>query len=107
MLILELRVVLACLACYRLSQLVALDGGPLMLFGRLRRSIGRKAAMNPSSLWSSVAELLGCPYCLGVWFAAPLLSFVVAPAWTSDLFLLWWGIAGTQAVLEGLRNASE
>jgi len=98
-----IRYVLAALACYRLSQLVALDDGPFFVFQRLRDwseriSIGKSG----DHLYASLRELLMCPYCLGVWFAAVTLALSTTP-W-GQIINAWLGIAGAQALLEGFNN---
>ena len=92
-----LEVGLAILACYRLSQLFALDQGPYDVFDRLRRFCGKRGV--DSLFWASVAEGLHCPYCLGVWWAMPLAILV-----GGNFILCWLGIAGGQAFLEALSS---
>lgn len=48
--------VLACLACYRLTVLIARDAGPWNVFGRLRKM-------------TRLSKLLSCPFCVSVWVA--------------------------------------
>ena len=100
------RVILAAFACYRLAQLVAIDDGPFYVFQRLRTFVGRKASADclkedrRACLWYNVAQLVNCPYCLGIWFALALAPAVMWPTIIEDLALLVLGIAGAQCFLE-------
>ncbi len=59
------RALLAALATWRLTHLLALEDGPFDLVLRLRRSLGPAGAV------------LDCFYCLSLWVAAPL-ALVIA-----------------------------
>ena len=50
------------------------------------------------------AELVNCPYCTGFWFAGVITLSILFPTAYGDLLLLWFGIAGAQAFLEGCRD---
>ena len=73
-----LPLIVAALAVYRLSRMVAWEDGPGRVFARLRE----KAATDydqegePSNFWGA---LLSCPLCLSVW-----LGLILGP-----LVLLW------------------
>ena len=56
-----LRLILAVLATWRLSRLVAFEDGPWDAVARLRRLTGD----------GMLGHLMDCPYCLSLWFAAP------------------------------------
>jgi hypothetical protein len=109
----SVRLLLAAFAVYRAAGLIALDSGPFGAFERLRALAGRWAAYKPRySLAWSLAEGLNCPYCLGVWLAAPAWGLVrLASAGNganrsqskiSSLILGVLGIAGMQAFLNDL-----
>jgi hypothetical protein len=103
-----MRLSLAMLAVYRLAVLFACDDGPLFIFREMRRAVGRWAAKETASKFSnaarlSAAELVNCPFCLGVWFAALLAPLVALPTLPGDLFLLWLGLAGAQQWLQVRR----
>lgn len=88
--------ILAALAVYRLSQLIACDA----IFTLFRIALGRKAAKG-KWYWKSLADLVHCPYCLGFWLA--LIATLFIPYSNLITFLLWWfGIAGAQTFLESL-----
>lgn len=99
---LETRLLLAALAVYRLAQLVSLDDGPFAVFARWRAWAQSRPAAYGGWRWS-VAEWLGCPFCQGVWWAMGATVLVCEPTVPGDLLLLWLGLAGAQAWLEGRR----
>ena len=99
-----LRFALAVFACYRLAQLVALDDGPYQIFKRVRSELGWRAAEG-NAFWSNSAELFHCPFCLGVWFAAPLALFVGSGI--IEVVIAWLAIAGAQAFLQGVNYNAE
>ena len=90
----------AVLACYRLAQLVVLDEGPYKVFERFRAELGRRAA-GGDAFWENMAELLHCPFCMGVWFALPLAVWVGGTL--IEVVVIWLAIAGGQAVLQGVN----
>ena len=98
------RLVLAALTCYRLAQLVAIDDGPADAFLRLRAWAGAYDIGQDSRPERGLGRLLGCPYCLGVWFALPCAAAALWPTWAGDAALLVLGIAGAQSVLQGRRD---
>ena len=95
-----LWLILSILACYRLSQLIACDDGPLGIF-----SVIRDAAK--ASRFPTLSKLLHCPYCMGVWIALVLAVLVMwkAPLCTFVIYAL--AVAGGQAVLESLAPCGE
>ena len=98
------RFVLALLAVYRLAQLVALDDGPGAVFHRLRSFFGERAAgAEMGSFRWSLAELVNCPYCLGVWFSA-MIAFALYPANPVDYVLYVLALAGAQALLQAIGD---
>lgn len=90
---LELRLICAAFAVYRLARLITQDDGPFSVFKRLREW----AAVNGKE---SVAELLNCPFCLGVWFALIAAALVLMPTLAGDVILVWLGLAGAQSFLQ-------
>lgn len=94
-----LATALAILACYRLAELVAYDDGPWKVLDYVRKNV-----MPPV-----LRKLLTCPYCLGMWWAILLGSFLVwyydISRWLAPLYIL--SIAGGQSFLEAwsLRSA--
>lgn len=92
-----LMLTLLILACYRLARLISKD----LISEPLRRWVGRQAS-SQNKAWMLLAELLLCPYCVGVW-AAMGLAFIV-----SHSFLEWClyalAIAGGQSFLQEVSN---
>ncbi len=101
-----LRLTLAALTCFRLAQLITLDKGPLLIFERLRQWVEMHIATlrQDSYFWRSVADGLNCPYCLGFYVGLLCTLLVIFPTYPGDLFLLWFGIIGLQAFLQGVSN---
>lgn len=102
-----LRLILATLTCFRLAQLIALDNGPLFIFQRFRMTIEQFIATRgkqQSYLWRSIADGLSCPYCLGFYLSLLCSLLVLFPSQVGDLFLLWFGVMGMQAFLQGVSN---
>jgi len=95
-----IRIGLAILACYRLCELVAVDSGPYRVFERLRNYMDEIGVVQDTLLYN-FAELISCPYCLGVWFAALCYALVY---FHLDILLIVGGIAGGQCVLRDLTG---
>lgn len=98
-----LGLVLAVLACYRLSQLVTIDDGPFDIFLKFRMLVGVYDYDESGRAKSGFARLVGCPYCLGFWFALPLALILNYENW----ILAWLGIAGGQAFLEAMTSVRD
>lgn len=94
------KIAIAILACYRLAQLIALDDGPYFIFDRIRRELGKRAA-EEDALWVNLAELVNCPFCLGIWFALPLAIWVGCGL--IEVVIYWLAIAGGQAFLQEIH----
>jgi len=105
MLSLEFRLILAVLACYRISQLIVYDDGFLYTSKMLREFVGKRAAY--SKIAKHFADLINCPYCVGIWIAMFLVILVFAPTFIGNLILLIFGIAGGQAFLQTLGDNYE
>ena len=103
-----IRLILAAFAVYRLAGLIALDSGPFGVFERLRARAGRRAAGAPRyGLAWSLSEALNCPYCLGVWLAAPVWLLARSKNKWSCLTLGVLGVSGMQAFLEESSHGKE
>ena len=98
------KFLLAVFACYRLAQLVAIDDGPYIIFDIFRKELGKRAA-DGDALWVNLAELMICPFCLGLWFAAPLALFVGSGI--IEIVITWLAIAGAQSFLQGVNYNAE
>jgi hypothetical protein len=82
------RFLVASLATWRISHLVAREDGPGDLVAKLRRRLG------PG--WTG--RLMDCFYCLSLWVAAPMAFFVAAS--TPDRIVAWIALSGAACLLE-------
>lgn len=98
-----LLIVIAALASYRLSMLIALEDGPFDVLFTIRQKLGayrrhQDGSVNPTH----IGKLLSCPYCIGIWVAL-VLALVLFPI-TAVTGLYWFAIAGCQVFLESLSG---
>ena len=80
--------VLAVLATWRVTHLLASEDGPADIIVRFRALVGR----------SLVGELMDCFNCLSLWIAAPAALFVSRRPW--EWFVCWLAISGGACLLE-------
>lgn len=103
-----LRLILAALTCFRLAQLVTLDKGPDLIFERFRlwmeRYIAASSKRKESNFWKSIGDGVSCPYCTGFYAGILCALLILFPTYPGDLFLLWFGIIGLQAFLQGVSG---
>ncbi len=109
--------VIAALATYRLAHLLPYDDGPFFIFKRLRLWVDNKAVdeqlkrIETSGLiaeedwirlgfWSSMNELITCPYCQGLYAAILCGALVSFPTLYGNLFLIIMAIAGSQSLIQ-------
>ena len=83
-----MRFVLAVLATWRITHLLASEDGPWDLVVRLRARLGRSFA----------GSLMDCFYCLSVWVAAPMAFFVSRNP--MELVVTWLALSGAACLLE-------
>lgn len=83
-----IRLVLAALATWRITHLLAREDGPGDLIVRLRAHLGRSFA----------GRLMDCFYCLSLWAAAPLAFFVGRDA--VGVLVAWPALSGAACLLE-------
>lgn len=81
-----MRLLLAAMACWRLTSLLVYEDGPSAVFAYLRGAV---------SEW--MGGLLDCFWCTSLWVAAPL----AALAWWPDgrLMILGWLAVSTGAIV--------
>lgn len=111
---LELLLV-AVLVNFRLSHLVAREGGPWKVFDRFRTLCGARwnqEASGGRGEWQAegFAELVCCPYCSSVWLAAGIVGWIVLFVPTQWFMVPLWAMATSGAtcmVLKGLDNLRE
>lgn len=85
-------------AIFRLAELISTG----LIFDAVRREIAKRAASG-GRVWKATADLIHCPFCIGVWFSLPAASlFAITILRTKDLLqimILWLGMAGAQYFL--------
>ena len=87
------KLLLAALACWRLTSLLVYEDGPGEIFKRLR-----------DFLW--IPDLLDCFWCTSLWAAAPL----AALAWWPDgrpIILGWLAVSAGAIIMDGLLPIGE
>jgi hypothetical protein len=89
-----LRFVLAALATWRITHLLANEDGPADIIFRLRRRLGH----------GPIGSLMDCFNCLSLWIAAPIAFFLSASPvlWVMS----WLALSGAACLLERLREKS-
>jgi hypothetical protein len=86
------RFVVAALATWRLTHLLALEDGPFDLLARLRAALGR------------AGRLLDCFQCLSLWIAAPLALFVTTRA--SAWWCVWLALSAVACLIQRATEPS-
>lgn len=89
---LEIKLVLAVLATWRITHLLANEDGPADVIARLRARLGDGFA----------GKLMDCFYCLSLWVAAPAALFVCGKP--PDLPLTWLALSGAACLLERMSR---
>ena len=87
-----LRFVLAVLATWRVTHLLASEDGPADLIVRFRAALGES--------WAG--KLLDCFYCLSLWIAAPMALFVSRNP--VEWIFSWLALSGGACLLERLSR---
>ena len=87
-----LALLIAVLATWRISHLIAHEDGPFDLVLRLRARAGESA-------WG---RLMDCPYCLSLWFAMPAAAWLASRFASSpiDALLFWLAVSGGACLAE-------
>ena len=80
--------VLAILATWRVSHLVAHEDGPFDIVARCRIAAGT----------GGLGRLMDCPWCLSLWFSVPFAAWL-ASDWAHG-FTLWLAISGGACLVE-------
>jgi hypothetical protein len=86
------RFLLATLAVWRVTHVVAKEDGPWDLMLRLRRGLGVGV----------LARLVACFYCLSIWVALPFAWFLKGDA--AETFVGWLALSGGAILLERLAR---
>lgn len=87
-----IRFVLAVLATWRVTHLLASEDGPADLIARFRALLGQSVA----------GKLMDCFNCLSLWIAAPAALFVTRQF--LNWLLVWLAISGGACLLERLAR---
>ncbi len=82
------KLVLAVLATWRVTHLLASEDGPADLIVRFRAHLGS----------GILGKLMDCFHCLSFWVAAPMAFFVSQRP--LDLLLIWLALSGAACLLE-------
>jgi hypothetical protein len=85
-----IRFIVAVLATWRVTHLLASEDGPADIVVRLRARLGHGQA----------GKLMDCFYCLSLWIAAPAAAFV-SRYWI-DWLMAWLALSGGACLLERL-----
>jgi Protein of unknown function (DUF1360) len=88
------RFLLAVLAVWRLTHLVAREDGPWDALARLRRALRG----------GIVGTLVSCFYCLSFWVAVPFVFFV--PGTVAERFVVWLALSAAACLLEKITGDS-
>lgn len=102
----ELRLILAALACFRITTLFVVDDGPWDIFLKFREWAGVYDLGSDDRPRSVGGRLLECPHCFGVWVAAWISVWVFGIVSNPglDLFFIWLAIAGAQSILQKMAG---
>lgn len=94
------------LVTFRLAELFVIDDGPFDMFMNLRGWFNQ-APFESHGLRRTLANLLSCVHCAGIWIAL-LLTFTLPFTNALDFFIWFLAIAGLQSLLAGNlgRNAA-
>ena len=87
-----MRFVLAVLAVWRVTHLLAYEDGPADLIVRFRARLGA----------GFLGSLMDCFQCLSLWIAAPFSFFVTRRP--PDLFVAWLALSGAACLLERIGS---
>ena len=103
-----LAILLAVLAIFRLSYMLAREDGPFGIFVRMRAYFGKAVVVDIESRqgiygpsWT-LAELVNCPHCIGFYLSILFAFLIIFPSIVGNAVLLILGVAGTQSFLTHL-----
>lgn len=86
------RFLLAALAVWRVTHLLAREDGPWDLLLRLRRALGT----------GMFSRMVACFYCLSVWVALPFAFFLKGDA--AETLVGWLALSGAAILLERMAR---
>lgn len=91
---LTFRFILATLAVWRVTHLLASEDGPADLIFRLRVKLGS----------GFLGKLMDCFYCLSLWIAVPFALLVTRQV--MSCLLVWLALSGSACLLERVTSES-
>jgi hypothetical protein len=97
----ELRIVVAVLAVWKVCQVLAYEDGPWDLMIWLRRHLHPGQGRDPLKIRSMLSQGLNCVACSSVWIAW-LPAWWIASGW-KEWAVLWLAIAGAATILDHLE----
>src|SRR5262245_54531067 len=86
------RLVLAVLATWRLTHLLAREDGPAYLLARARAALGD----------GPLGRMFDCFQCLSLWVAAPLALWIASNLF--DAWLVWLALSGAASLCERISQ---
>jgi hypothetical protein len=89
------RFILAALAVWRITHLLAEEDGPWDLVARLRSALGA----------AFLGRLMDCFYCLSLWISLPL-AIWLSQGWIG-LLLHWQALSGAACLLQKFAGRSQ
>lgn len=106
----EIKLILAAFAIYRVSQFITIDDGPADIFVKLRTLFGVYDLGPNGRPKTSLGKLFECSYCIGVWVAVPFGIWALFPipvTWSGAILpisvcVTVLALAGMQAFLESI-----
>jgi hypothetical protein len=89
------QLVIASLAVYRVSHLIAFEDGPGDLILRIRKRAGNG--------WRG--KLMDCPYCLSIWVSFP--TAILFSKTINQFLVNWLALSGAVVVIEKLTGRND
>jgi hypothetical protein len=93
-----IKFIIAAFATYRITQLIVYDRGLFNVF-QWFRGWTKKIALE-HKVFDGLAFMVTCPFCMGIWMAFLCAILLLFPSVLGDLFLVAFGLAGVQSVIE-------
>jgi membrane-associated protease RseP (regulator of RpoE activity) len=107
----EARAILSILAAFKFAELITIEIGPFAIFDRFRSQAGRWASGSRAkhsnisgfrSASTEFADLVNCPFCVGIWISFVLALLNLFPTFVGDAAIVFLAIAGGQSFLQTL-----
>lgn len=97
-----MEVIYLILATFRISKILTREDGPYGWFAFMRRELGQRATIQDKhqKTRETLAELVNCPHCIGVWVAGFLYIFRKPLKPIIAIFM----IAGLQSFIQSIDD---